>query len=519
MKQVVDACRKAAPRWLAALVTSTLAFAGVVAVSAATANASTPGVEVYVGYADNLHATPSNFPAPWSNAPGMMFNGCTGSCAFNGGAVRLVNNSSAAATVNSISVTLDTCTFDIWQHNVVIPAGRQLILAQTASGASAGCDNTSGHFDTSNIGPNGANWTGHCTQSGVIPQINATIDNVAHTYADTKQVLNTGGVDTGLCPGGNKSEQWSLVGTNCPVAAIRLTPASQSYLVGGTATMQATVTNSCGTPLQGNAVTFVDLSGPNARLQYTIATDATGTATLPFTSPHPFDTGRGTDTFQALVTNPTGTFGSGHATVTWTGRPTTVTVTGATSGDYNTPVTVAAIVTDDTGLVGDQTVNFWLNDEEMCSTSASSVGAASASCSLTPHEPAGTYTLTASFPGNALELASTVSVPFTVNHKQATLTYTGPTTAANGQPLTLSGVLLEGGGATAISGRSVTFTLGSDAAAQSCTGATDATGAASCTIASVSQPASSASVAVAGAFAGDAFYLPAAASATTTVEF
>ena len=58
--------------------------------------------------------------------------------------------------------------------------------------------------------------------------------------------------------------------------------------------------------------------------------------------------------------------------------------------------------------------------------------------SLTPGEPAGLYTLTASFAGNAVDLGSTVSVNFGVNHEQTTLTYTGPITAANGQPLTRS---------------------------------------------------------------------------------
>ncbi len=441
MKQVIDACRKAAPRWLAALVTGALAFTAVVAVSAAPASAAT-GLEVYVGYADNLHATPSHFPAPWSNSPGVTFNGCTGSCVFNGGAVRLVNNTSAAATVNSISVTFDTCTWDFWQRDVVIQPGGQLIIAQTVSGTSEGCDNQSGHFDTSNIGPNNADWSGNCTQSGVVAQINATIDNVANTFTDTKQVLNTGGVDLASCPTGtNKSQQWSPVGTRCPVASIRLTPATQTQMLGTTATMRATVTNSCGNPLQGAAVTFADLNGPNYRSQGTFVTDATGTATFPFTSTEPAMFGLGTDTFQALVTNSAGTFGSGHITVTWVPKQPTLTITGATSSDYNTPATVAASLTGTAGRVDGQPVVFKLNNSETCTGTTDVYG--SASCSLTPQEAAGTYTLTATFPGTFTDLTSTATAPFTINDNQTTLTFTTPTAATNGHPLTLSRMLRE----------------------------------------------------------------------------
>jgi hypothetical protein len=512
MKQIVDLFRTTVPRWLAVLVTGALAFTGVVAVAAAPASAAS-GVQVYVGYADTLRANPTNFPTPWDGSPGVTFDGCAGSCSFDGGAVRIVNGTGLSQTVNSITVTFGTCTWDLWQKNVVLQPGQQFIIAQTASGASSGCDNHSGLFDTSDIGPNSTSWAGNCNQSGIIPQINATIDNVVNTLADTGQVLNTGGVDLASCPAGsNESTQWSLIGTRCSGASISLAPVSQTDAVGSDATLTATVANSCGDPLQGVLVTLAVLSGPNAGQQFNVTTDANGVATFSYTS-----STTGTDTDQALASNPAGTFGSNHATVTWIQRQTTLTITGgATTNDYNDPATVAATLTDSAGPVAGQPVVFTLNGSETCTGTTNASG--SASCSITPHEPAGTYTLTASYAGGGAELPSTASAPFTVTHEETTLTYTGPTKAANGQPLTLSGVLKEDG-ATPISGRTVTFTLGSGASAQSCTGTTDATGAASCTIASVSQPASSTSVPVTATFAGDAFYLPASASATVKFQY
>src|ERR1043166_9192577 len=51
-------------------------------------------LSVYVGYADGIRpAAGSIFPYPWEGSPGVIFEGCTGSCDYDAGAVRLVNNS------------------------------------------------------------------------------------------------------------------------------------------------------------------------------------------------------------------------------------------------------------------------------------------------------------------------------------------------------------------------------------------------------------------------------------------
>lgn len=76
---------------------------------------------------------------------------------------------------------------------------------------------------------------------------------------------------------------------------------------------------------------------------------------------------------------------------------------------------------------------------------------------------------------------------------------------ANGGTVHASALLTEDDGAPAISGRSVTFTFGSGATAQSCTGLTDAAGRAVCDIAAVSQPLGRGIVKT--EFAQDAYYL------------
>ena len=66
-----------------------------------------------------------------------------------------------------------------------------------------------------------------------------------------------------------------------------------------------------------------------------------------------------------------------------------------------------------------------------------------------------------------------------------------------------------------IVGRTVTFTLGSGASAQTCSGVTGSTGTAACSIASVEQ--SPGPIPVTDTFAGDAYFVPASASSTVNL--
>src|SRR2546429_7988666 len=146
--------RMAGTRLLALLGAAALVLVAV-ALSPVRPASAASNVEVSVGYADTLRANVNNFPTPWSGTPGVHFSGCqpAASCSFDAGAARVVNHSPVPLTVDSVIIKLSTCTFDMWTHNVVLQPEEQFIVTQTASGAAAGCDNTAGFFDTSDIGP------------------------------------------------------------------------------------------------------------------------------------------------------------------------------------------------------------------------------------------------------------------------------------------------------------------------------------------------------------------------------
>ena len=180
---------------------------------------------------------------------------------------------------------------------------------------------------------------------------------------------------------------------------------------------------------------------------------------------------------------------------------TSLTYTGALTGDYHDPAQVSATLEDPDGdgPIGGKTINFTLGVGDTCT--AVTDGSGTASCTIVPAQPAGTVPLVASFAGDINYLPSDETRDFVITKEQTTTAYTGPLVILAGQPVTLSGRLLEEG-TVPIQGRTLTLALGS----QSCTGTTNAGGNASCTIASVNvalgpQPLSA-------SFAGDAFYLP-----------
>ena len=128
------------------------------------------------------------------------------------------------------------------------------------------------------------------------------------------------------------------------------------------------------------------------------------------------------------------------------------------------------------------------------------------------NQTAGSSTISASFAGNPSFLASSVG-PVTVTILPAaaatTLTYNGPTTFTFGSAANLSALLTRTTGGSAVAGASVLFTLGNGGTAQTCSGTTDATGAASCSIASVNQTTSP--IAVAASFSGNSSNLASSA--------
>ena len=199
-----------------------------------------------------------------------------------------------------------------------------------------------------------------------------------------------------------------------------------------------------------------------------------------------------------------------------TSVPTTLTYTGDTSDDYHDAANLSAVLTAKSGgaPIAGASVAFTLGTQG-CSGTTNASGVATCTIASLNQVP-GSYTVMASFSGGTVGgvaySPSTDSKPFTITKEETTLSYNGDTVIANGGMARMSAVLLEDG-TTAIAGRAVTFTLGVGATAQTCSGVTDATGTATCAIAPVNQPLGTGTVSA--DFAGDAFYRPSSATAST----
>ena len=281
-------------------------------------------------------------------------------------------------------------------------------------------------------------------------------------------------------------------------------------------TLSGTLTNETTTPtssLPAKVVTFTIGSGSTAQ-SCNALTDSNGnvSCTIPsldqpmtnVTITSSF-TGDSYDT-QSTVTTP--------ATVT---EPTVLTVNTATS-DYSDSTMVSGVLTDanTNAVISGEPVTFILDNNETCTATTDSTG--TATCPITPGEPAATYTLTGTFKGDAgqpLQLTgSNGSANFVVTLEETALTYTGGTVAQNGQPLTLSGVLTTDSG-VGLGGKTVAFTLGSGSTAQTCSAVSLPSGAASCMVTVANQPQGP--IPVADAFTSDGYYESASASSTVNL--
>ena len=191
-------------------------------------------------------------------------------------------------------------------------------------------------------------------------------------------------------------------------------------------------------------------------------------------------------------------------------HPTKITYTGDHSADFNDPAHLSATLQDTSVIpavpVSNEAVTLNLGAQS-CTGTTDVTGVAA--CTVNPNGAAGNYSASASFAGDATFQASSASAPFVVTLEEASLTYTGAVNMANGNSAMLSGTLPEDG-TTPITGRSIDFTLGSGAAAQSCTGITNSLGAAACTI-DIAQPLGPGNIAA--NFASDGFYQSASAAA------
>lgn len=262
----------------------------------------------------------------------------------------------------------------------------------------------------------------------------------------------------------------------------------------------------------GNPVTF-RLSNGTDTLTDTRATDANGVAASSPTLSVPPGTYTLTVSVPRLRRHAAETITPRY---TVTRRPTTIVYTGALTQDYHDPAALSATLTDTISgapLAG-RGVSFTLGTQRTPAAATTSA-AGVASDSLVIEQPAGTVSVGAAFGGDATYRPSATSVPFEITKEQTTLAYTGDTgLVANGRAARLAGVLKEDG-VVPIGGRTITFTLGTGASAQSCTATTDAAGAAACTISPVVQPLGPGTASA--RFASDAYYLPSAGSANVVI--
>jgi hypothetical protein len=171
---------------------------------------------------------------------------------------------------------------------------------------------------------------------------------------------------------------------------------------------------------------------------------------------------------------------------------TTLTYTGTTRADYHDTAVLSARLTrsDNAAPISGKAITLTLGSAS-CSQTTGANG--DASCSISPQDTPGSFTVTASFADDGNYLASGDSHPFTIAKEETTLTYNGPTVVLAGSSgATLSARLVEDGAndndgdgnptAPIPAGQTITFTLDG----QTCSGVADANGDASCTIPAVS---------------------------------
>lgn len=210
-----------------------------------------------------------------------------------------------------------------------------------------------------------------------------------------------------------------------------------------------------------------------------------------------------------------GSAGRGEWRIDLTPRPSTITYTGDTTGNFHDAMTASGQLYDTANgpsspIVGAK-VTFAIGTQNCSSTTDQS---GTASCSVTLNQTPGAYSVTAGYAGDAQHSASDTSSAFTITEEEDSVAYTGPTVILQGSSgVTLKGLLLEDGNNSApISGRTLTLSLGS----QHCTATTDANGTGSCALTFIgalgSQP-------LAASFAGDAYYLPSSDTGKAAIVF
>ncbi len=337
------------------------------------------------------------------------------------------------------------------------------------------------------------------------PSDNTTVTN---TNFDVPGALATGAGSLVVVTNGFPSDPFPV--NVQPATTLTFASGVNSADYSDAVTVSATLTaTSGGAPISGETITFVLGSGGGTET-CSATTNFAGIASCSITPNQIPGSYNLTATFAG-----DSSWGASSVSEAFTilKEDTAVAITGPLTSDYDDAVVVSAQLTDPTGgaPIAGKLLTFVLGAGTGTETCSATTGAGgSASCSITPNQAAGPYTLTVSFAGDAFYLASSGHATFTITREEDTIAFASgsPTVIANGHNGTLSAVLKEDG-VTPIAGRTVTLTLGTGITGQSCTGTTDATGTAACSIL-VNQPLGPNTVTA--SFAGDSFYLPSSAS-------
>src|SRR5579859_2038219 len=467
--------------------------------------ASTLPLAVSVGFADSSSAT-ANFPEPW-NESNPLINFVGGGTEYSAGAIRLDNPTSSAITVDSVKVDLGRPgpVFQLWT-NITVPANGSTILTQTQDG----------NFNTS------ASPIVGCGQQLVnnetrIPKITVTVAGAATDLLDTAHVLDTGGFDSSCR--GNQSLDWRPIGSagiTSPAGAVQLSTQNAPHAVGTQAALSMQVSDASSQPLANVPVSVKVVNGPNAGKSFSAVTDATGNASLQYTS-----SVQGTDLLQASVSNLSGgALPSQQVSEVWTSadacapaastspQAARLIYAGQSTADFGSALHIATLLTDGTGepLAG-RTVSFSFSGQNVSATTDANGVATVLSSAL----PVGATAITAAYGGETGFQAATVTTSVTVQPKATLLRYTSSSLIASSGQQTVSAVLTDLRGTTPVAGRTVSFTLNGVTAS----GTTDAGGTATANLNFPTvQTAGSAQLQI--AFAGDADYK--ASSRTAAVE-
>jgi PKD repeat protein len=283
------------------------------------------------------------------------------------------------------------------------------------------------------------------------------------------------------------------------------------------------------------SVTVADLppvvdAGPNVSTEWGVPVSLNGSADDPGTNQQPFlnyswDFGDGSPSasggadVQHVYTTP-GTYtatltscdpelvcGSSTTQVVVIERGTTLSYTGATSGDVTDSAIVRASLIDDQGqpVVG-RVVQFFADGSAVPFASAATDAAGNARVLYAfPLGSVGVHSIVAQYSGDGLYTSSVFSTTFTVSRDGTSLKYNGPASSSPSKSVVLTGALTDDSGRT-LAGETVQFTLGS----QGCTATTNSSGVATCTIVKLTQKPGS--YLVTTNFAGTGDYLASSTS-------